>query len=146
MTSSKFLDLAKETLTSHASSRRCSPNTALFLEAVDGALYRHMGEVTPVLEWAWDQVRLNEVDHHLDKPLALYSTKELERFKELQLLPTVKDMVMHRHTDGLCVGDGSCPANAVGTVRGGVYSFDQIQAETEKAVDPLHWVDCQCLA
>ena len=43
-----------------------------------------------------DQVQLSWVDNHLDRHLALYMTEELERFRELQLLPAAKSMMTNQ--------------------------------------------------
>ena len=54
---------------------------------------------------------------------------------ELQLLPAAKEMITQRLSVGLCVGNGDIQTNMAGTVGGGVYSFDRIQAEVKKTVE-----------
>ena len=76
----KYLDLAQYTLTQHASGRSCSPTTALFFRGLEGGWFCHMGKIAPVREPARDRVQLSQVDNHLDRHLALYTTEELERF------------------------------------------------------------------
>ena len=67
--------------------------------------------------------------------MALYMTEELDRFRELQLLPAAKSIITHRLAVGLCEGDSACPAGASAADGGGVYSFNRIEAEAEKAVE-----------
>merc|ERR1711973_195791 len=131
----KYLDLAQYTLTQHASGRSCSLTTALFFRGLGGNWFRHMGTIAPVPEPARDRVHLSRADNHLNRHLALYTTEELDQFRELQLLPAAKSMITHRLAVGLCEGDGACPAGASAVDGGGVYSFNRIEAEAEKAVE-----------
>ena len=83
---------------------------------------------------ARDRVRLSEADSHLDRHLALYSSEELARFRELQLMPAAREMTMSRLSVGLCVGNGACPTSAAEVGGGGVYLFNRLKEEAEEAV------------
>ena len=89
-------------------------------------------------------MRLLEADSHLDRHLALYSSEELERFRELQLMPAAREMTMHFLSVGLCVGDGACPSSAMEVGGGRVYSFNRRKEEAEEAVSEtlpfLSWI------
>merc|ERR1711951_305351 len=61
-----------------------------------GNWFRHMGTIAPVPEPARDRVQLSQADNHLSRHLALYTSEELNRFRELQLLPAVKATVRAR--------------------------------------------------
>ena len=74
-------------------------------------------------------MRLSEADSHLDQHLALYSSKELARFRELQLMPAAREMMMHRLLLGLCIGDRACPSSAAEVSGGGVYLFNKLKEE-----------------
>ena len=117
---------------------------ALFFQDANSQWYRHMGLLMVVPPPARDQVRLLEADSHLDRHLALYSSEELERFWELQLMPAAREMTKHRLSVGLCVGDGACPSSAVEVGGGGVYLFNRLKEEAEEAVSEtllfLSWI------
>ena len=129
----KYPDLAQHTLTQHASGRSCSLMTALSFDGLGGNWFWHKGMIVPVPESARDQAQLSRADNHLNRHLALDMMEELDRFRELQLLPAAKAMITHRLAVGLCKGDGACPAEASAAGGGGVYSPNRIEAEAEKA-------------
>ena len=129
----KHPEMIQHALTQHDSGRSCHLMTALSFDGLGGNRFWHKGMIVPVPELVRDQAQLSRADNHLNRHLVLDMTEELDRFRDLQLLPAAKAMMTHQLVVGLCEDDGACPAEPSAAGGEGVYSPNRIEAEAEKA-------------
>ena len=74
--------------------------------------FRHLGSVRATSSPAWDRVRWSEVSSHLNRCPTRYSSEELIRVTERQLMSVNRGEEKRSSSVNLCVSDGACPTSA----------------------------------